>query len=580
MTFTPWRARAAALVSALLLAAAFPPLNWWPLALVALVPLLLAVWSLPIGRSKAVPALKRQPNPPVEPVGGVGGSANPIAAQGRDGLATDAVKTTHRPEVRDPVFWPAFRLGWLFGFVFFLATLWWIQYVTLPGMLALTAYLALYPAVAMGMAGCLRPVPGYRPWGVAAKLALTAGVWTGLEWVRSVALSGFPWNSLAVPLFDLGSARMLAAWTGVTGLSGIVLLIPLGLAAAIFRGGRKSGTSFFRWTALCVILELGVRFVSSKAQGPQPSFHHAALIQPNVTMEEKLTSDPELRDQRYWDLLEQTRKTLGEVQGSVVDLVVWPESAVPKFFDEMVAEGAFAVELQWGDFALVTGADHAEWGKLYNSIAVMRGTTENRAIHPKVRLVPFGEFIPFRKEVPLFEKMLGGLIPMDFTPGQNLDPLRVEGQPFSIVPLVCFEDTIGNHARKFIRPEPQIIVNVTNDNWFHESPATEMHFVNARWRAAELERTLLRSANTGVTAIVSPQGDVQRIPSHRQGTLAGNFQTGHASITFYAEHGDLFSMVTGALAVVGCGAVWLKRCDRKKSMIVIANPKNTHIIGA
>ena len=99
---------------------------------------------------------------------------------------------------------------------------------------------------------------------------------------------------------------------------------------------------------------------------------------------------------------------------------------------------------------------------------------------------------------------------MDFNAGTSLEPLKVEGQPFSLVPLVCFEDTMGDHARKFIRPEPQVMVNVTNDNWFHESPATEMHFANARWRALELRRTLVRSANTGVTAIVSPEGGVKR----------------------------------------------------------------------
>jgi apolipoprotein N-acyltransferase len=562
MTFTPWKARAAALVSALLLAAAFPPLNWWPLALVALVPLLLAVWSISARHSKLVPALRQEPNPPGEPAGGPGGSAHAIKPQGRDGLVTDSVKTTPGPETQAPVFWPAFRLGWQFGFVFFLATLWWIQYVTLPGMLALTAYLALYPALAFGLVAWLHPGAagrGQNP----GKLALGLGVWCGLEWVRSVALSGFPWHSLAVPLFDLSSARLLAAWTGVIGLSGMVFLVHWMIARAILRNGGKSWRIIAVGTAMGVLIELVVRFLTAGSGGTEAVMHRAILIQPNVTMEEKMSPDPEVQRQRYFDLLAQTDEALAQADGPAgrvkPGLVVWPESAVPGFFNDMVNGGAFTEQLQQGDFSLVTGADHEEWGELYNSIAVLRGTVENHALHPKVRLVPFGEFIPFRREVPLFEKMLGGLIPMDFTPGTNLEPMRVKGQPFSIVPLVCFEDTIGNHARKFIRPEPQIIVNVTNDNWFHESPATEMHFVNARWRAAELDRALLRSANTGVTAIVSPQGNVQRIPSHLPGTLHGNFQTGNASITFYAAHGDLFSQGAGASALLGYGAIWWKR---------------------
>ena len=508
MNFTPWKARGCAVASGLLLAGAFPPLNWWPLVFVALVPLLLVVWMVP---------------------------------------------------VKGHAFGRAFRLGWQFGFVFFTATLWWIQHVTLPGMLALTAYLALYPAVAMGVAGWLGVWPHKSRWTAAGKLALVAGVWTGLEWVRSVALSGFPWNSIGVPLFDLHSARMLAESIGVIGLSGIFLVFPLVLAAIIRLRGRKSGAGLFRWTAGWILAELLVRFAVGRGPGPELTHHKVALLQPNVTMQEKMSVDPEVQRQRYFDLVAQTDAALASQDADGISLVVWPESAVPGFFNEMVEGGAFSEQLKQGDFSLVTGADHEEWGKLYNSVAVMRGTTENRAIHPKVRLVPFGEFIPFRKAVPLFEKMLGGLIPLDFAAGTQLDPLRVKAQPFSIVPLVCFEDTMGNHARKFVRPEPQVLVNVTNDNWFHQSPATEMHFANARWRAVELGRTLVRSANTGVTAIVSPEGGVQRLPSFQTGTLTGWFHTGDSRMTFYARRGDLFSQAAGALALLGCLAIWWTR---------------------
>jgi apolipoprotein N-acyltransferase len=286
------------------------------------------------------------------------------------------------------------------------------------------------------------------------------------------------------------------------------------------------------------------------------SFYRVALVQPNVTMEEKMSPDPEVQRQRYFDLLAQTDEAIAEAKPG---LVVWPESAVPGFFNEMVQGGAFVDQLKQGDFSLVTGADHEEWGKLYNSVVAMRGTTENHALHPKVRLVPFGEFIPFRKQVPLFEKMLGGLIPMDFTRGTSLEPLKVAGQPFGLVPLVCFEDTMGDHARRFIRPELQILVNVTNDNWFHQSPATEMHFANARWRAPELHRTLVRSANTGVSAIVSPEGGVKRIPSFQREVLTGWVNAGTGEVTFYAKYGDVAAKLAGALSLLGCLAVFLRR---------------------
>jgi apolipoprotein N-acyltransferase len=328
----------------------------------------------------------------------------------------------------------------------------------------------------------------------------------------------------------------------------------------VWKKGRKSWRGLLAGTAVWVLVE-GLTAGLSKPTPDQR--YHVALIQPDVTMEEKMSPDPEAQRQRYFDLEAQTAKAFGENEKSGFDLVVWPESAVPNYFDEMVAGGAFVDQLKQGDFTLVTGADHREWDKLYNSIAIMRGTVENRAIHPKIRLVPFGEFIPFRKEVPLFEKLLGDLIPVDFNAGTSLEPMRVEGQPFSMVPLVCFEDTLGEHARRFIRAEPQVMVNVTNDNWFHESPATEMHFANARWRAVELRRTLVRSANTGVTAIVSPWGHVQRISSHQQGVVSGEFSTGTGEITFYARHGDLFSQVAGTVGLLGCVAVAVSRRRRR-----------------
>lgn len=592
MTVSPWKFWALAVIGGLLLAAAFPPLNWWPLALIALAPLLVAVLSrgiafqgLPL-KSK-VPPNSADKTPEVEETAENVTSSIP-GTQESGGLVSK-IPETHGREPRAPFrFWPGFRLGWIFGFVFFTATLWWIQHVTLPGMLALCAYLALYPAVAMGIFGWLGLRREDSPGAMSGKLLLAAGAWAGLEWVRSVALSGFPWNGLAVPLFESPSLRLISSYSGVHGLglivffvNGLVVLSALLPHPAVFGWVSRLAWFFIFQSTSSHFLEQW--FGSTRPAKPVwLGDRTAILVQPNLTMEEKMSPDPEAQRQRYFDLVEQTEKALEankevKLDNNVVmrrgglpfaELVVWPESAVPGFFDEMLEGGAFVDLLKMGEFSLVTGSDDRDWDKLYNSIAIMRGTTDNRALQPKVRLVPFGEFIPFRKQVPLFEKMLGNLIPMDFNAGTSLEPMRVKDQPFSIVPLVCFEDTIGAHARKFIRAEPQVLVNVTNDNWFHESPATEMHFVNARWRAVELQRTLVRSANTGVTAIVSPWGDVQRIPSHQKGVLSGQFHPGNATMTFYAEHGDLFSVVAGSLGLLGCVVIFAAR--RRKALPVQA----------
>ncbi|MDB6069980.1 MAG: apolipoprotein N-acyltransferase, partial [Verrucomicrobiales bacterium] len=465
-------------------------------------------------------------------------------------------------------FWRGFRLGWIFGAVFFTATLWWIQHVTLPGMLALCAYLALYPAVFLGVVSWLG-LRGEESWGgLSVRVLVPAGAWGGLEWVRTVALSGFPWNGLGVPLFPSHGMRALSSVTGVTGLSMIVVVVSV-LVGMIWRLSGKSRRAAGVFLGVAVVLgtvaevrcALDDALILSKP-ATDGKVVHVLLVQPNVTMAEKLSPDPEVQRKRYFDLVAQTDEALARAAPKP-DLVVWPESAVPGFFDEMVAGGAFKDQLAQGDITLVTGADHEEWGKLYNSVVAMRGTTENHVLHPKVRLVPFGEFIPFRKEIPIFETMLGGLIPMDFSRGTSLDPISLKGQNFSLAPLVCFEDTIGEHARKFVRAEPQVLVNVTNDNWFLQSPATEMHFANARWRAPELHRTLVRSANTGVSAMVSPEGMVWRVPSFTEAAFQVPVSPGSGTITFYAAHGDLITQVAGGLSLGGIGLILIRRRNRE-----------------
>ncbi len=176
-----------------------------------------------------------------------------------------------------------------------------------------------------------------------------------------------------------------------------------------------------------------------------------------------------------------------------------------------------------GDFSLIYGLVEIEGetrdGELfqkekpnfYNSI-VIQDPSDNLQTFRKRHLVIFGETIPFVDTVPwlkrIYEWQAGTEYYGAFTPGPSLDPLQVglNGTKVSIIPAVCFEDTVPRLTRKFVRPEPQIIVNLTNDGWFKTSPAANQHFANARFRAIELRRPMLRCANTGVSAAIDTIG--------------------------------------------------------------------------
>jgi apolipoprotein N-acyltransferase len=190
-------------------------------------------------------------------------------------------------------------------------------------------------------------------------------------------------------------------------------------------------------------------------------------------------------------------------------------------------------------------------------------------MHKKVHLVPLGEYIPFRNSFPLFEWIAGGIIENDFTPGTEFEPLTLEkdGHEIGIIPLICFEDTVPRHARKFLRDGPQIMVNVTNDGWFYESAEPSQHFYNAMFRCIEFRRPMIRAANTGVSGFIDERGSVydrratdnfQRIlrddetgSTYIRGSIPGNVEVNlNPPTTFYARFGDLFSISLGLIALL------------------------------
>ncbi len=455
-----------------------------------------------------------------------------------------------------------FRHGWLAGLFVFTGTLWWTAHVTGAGMAALCVYLALYPAVWGGVAALLRPETTGR--GFLAVLAL-ALLWVGLEWERGVfPILGFPWNGAAVPLVEMPGLRSLAAYGGTTGLSVLPFLFMGGIAAAWML--RRHGSARGRAVLLAFSLATpAVTTIISWQQSPQPSGHvQVMLVQPNVAMADKL--NPEYEVQRYQDLATLTVTALRHSQSKPA-LIVWPESALPRPFHDRMHEEYFASLFKAGADTILTGADALtaegsgteDWSA-YNCAVLMRGDYDSFVLHAKVQLVPFGEYIPFRRELPFLEDMLGDLIPSDFSPGTSLAPLRMEGMEYEIIPLICFEDTIARVARKFVRDAPQLMVNITNDNWFRGSNESAIHALNARWRCLELQRPMVRSSNTGVTCVIDTEGRMtSELPRWKQGVLHASVPLTSGGITFYVAHGDVIPIAAGIAGLVLAGILIFTR---------------------
>lgn len=501
-------------------------------------------------------------------------------------------------------------LGYVAGLTFFLINLSWLfelrhvagtAWAGLGAWFALAAYLAVYFGLWGAFAatvGCWRPGPAdpgrkaTRPGGdlfgpsldVIRAAALGGAAWCGLEWLRGIAFTGFGWNGLGVALHENLYLIQIADLVGVTGLAFPIVFANAVWTATLVRIGREMAVrqrlrphlDFAAAVALIIAIFLyGVTKILTR---PEPTPENsvslrALLVQLNTPIDEKWDREHAQRViEQYRDL------TLGYVESSAYDLVIWPETALPgRWTFPWVQTYLNDHILKAADFSLILGVEDEEFegGALYNCLALARGSTRGSQLHRKLHRVPFGEYIPLRNSFPVFAWIAGGIVPMDFSAGTSREPLRLSRPEAGIIPLICFEDTLGRLARRFVRPGPQLMVNVTNDGWFHESQAAIQHLVNAKFRCVELRRPMARAANTGVSAFIDEIGSLE-FPDAAPGTtgherlrvvqdpLTGNtFTTGTLPatvtlsktppLTVYARVGDAFSVALGALALLASG---------------------------
>ena len=395
---------------------------------------------------------------------------------------------------------------------------------------------------------------------------LGACAWVALEWVRGWLFSGFGWNGLGVGLHHNIVLIQAADIVGVAGLS----FLPVLSAGVIFNvvrrfvlRSRSGGTFRYHFDALITVIVLGaqavygLRMLDVSAQENIPL--RVAMVQLNVPQAEKFAGiNVEQHYQRFAELT--------QLYAPSSDLVVWPESALGLSFDHPAHASFFNDLLKASDFSLLTGCDFSVPVKHsdYTGAALLHKEYEGAKLHTKVHLVPFGEYLPLRHTVPFLDATLGQILPFDFTPGTSTEPLMLAKPEVGIIPLICFEDTVGSLARQFVREGPQLLVNMTNDGWFLQSVEPEQHLINAMFRAIELRRPMCRACNTGVTCFIDDRGrrlatlkDPQTNSSFIEGVLPSTLMINkYPPMTLYARWGDWFSILCLAVCLVGVWAFY------------------------
>ena len=496
----------------------------------------------------------------------------------------------------------AFRIGYVGGFAYYLCTLNWLLYIPVKffpilGWIALSAYLSLYPALWIWISWKLFPKTisfCKHPWERTAHATLfetswlervlwtlkCAAVWVALEMVLGRFLSGFPWDFLGVSQYNLLPIIQVSAFTGVYGVSFLIIwfssaLMLTGLALSRIPLGRTG--AMHGWARELALPLIAVSLVAAygmsavRSYRPSSDTTRIALIQPSIP--QTLIWDESENATRFQQLISLSEQALAKNP----DILVWPEASVPNMLrhHDETAKGISELVQKHKAWAIL-GSDDAELRpggstmrdiNYFNSAFATSPEGKLIGMYKKRQLVIFGEYIPFVKQLP-FMKYLSPAGETGFTPGSAPVPFNLESINVIASVLICFEDTFPHLVRDYVEPNTDILVNLTNNGWFGESAAQWQHAATAVFRAVENRIPLVRCANNGLTCWVDPIGRMHEVyfPDSRDIYKVG-YKIAEVPVlgpgelrplTFYTRHGDVFGWSCVALVVLYLSVLYIR----------------------
>lgn len=450
-----------------------------------------------------------------------------------------------REREKKDLFWTAY---W-FGFGFYAVGFSWINNAFL---LDDGLFRAFIPVVFLAMGaffglfwGIPALISGMFSKNVCGRMLVFCVAFVVMEWVRSFLFTGFPWNLLGTALsFDV---RLLqgAAYIGTYGLSLMLMMFVCGLALCVLSVYKRR----FIWKSLFFVLippvfiaVAGARFekVQSDSNGLV-----VRLVQPNIP--QTLKWNPAMAAENFQKYINMSRS--GEEFGKA-NLVVWGETACPYPLDE---ESAALAEIRQAipqNGFLITGllrlgGKHGEQA-VYNSMFVINHNGEVKDYYDKSHLVPFGEYLPFREYWPDFMRPVANVVG-DLGRGEKYKNIRVSGLPL-MGGAICYESIF---PKEVINPQekPEVLAVLANDGWYGMSVGPYQHLAAVQMRAVEEGITIIRGANTGISAVIAPNGEILgEIGLGVEGVLDIRLPKVLSKTTFYGKYGNL--VVLGGMLLV------------------------------
>jgi apolipoprotein N-acyltransferase len=468
-------------------------------------------------------------------------------------------------------FGPFFRKSWAAMLLFCLISLWWVCLATFVGGMLTVLMQSLFSTVPLVAFYHFKKRAGFR----AALLALPF-VWTGWEWA-------YMQQDLSLGWLTFGNSQANLLWmvqyADVTGVWGITFwLVVFNVLVLLLVRGKESFSMKAGIVTLMIIMIAAPLFYARQifrntALDTTSSEVRVALVQPNIDPHEKWAGlSPEETLSRLYSLTGQA------VSEDHPELVIWPETAIPFFIRSPEYKpymNSLWRKLERWNTNLLSGVAHEEpvfpksaGGEAvaasavayadYNASMLLRPTSSDVQMYRKMRLVPFGERVPYLEYLPWLEKLsfsMSGI--SSWQKGREATVMHFtsrDGRPVSMANIICYESIFPGLVSKFVRGGAQFLTLVTNDGWYGTSYGPWQHAAIGRLRCIENRRAMARCANTGVTLFYDTCGrSYAETPWWQQSVLTANVPLEN-DITFYTAHPDVVPQaclaIAGVLAVV------------------------------
>ncbi len=405
---------------------------------------------------------------------------------------------------------------------YFVVSLYWVSYslfVEIESFYWLIPFclfgLPLFMAGIMVLAGYL--IPWWKEPGLSGLLWMVLW-WVGGETLLSFMAPQFPWPLLGYTWMAYPEIAQIAAFIGVYGLSALTLTF--GFWAYIFMTQSKTRLLFFAFLLGPAILCLGLwKFGEARMVKSYAFSSNIRLVQPNIPQALKWDGREQIANLDKLIQLSQSFNPSFKPQ-----TIIWPESALSFYLDESAELRHKLASMLPPGGHLITGLMRRDVGarKIWNSISVLDSQGTINALYDKHQLVPFGEYFPFRNVLEtvfpkgMIRKVTAGLL--DFSPGPGPQTLSVGALP-GFSPLVCYEIIFSGQVRAQ-GDRPKWLLNLTNDAWFGNSAGPYQHLRMAQMRAIEEGLSVVRVANTGISALIDPYGCILlSLGLHEQGVI-------------------------------------------------------------